>query len=298
MTQLPEQPLPVAAIQAQATPGEVAENAAAVARLIRQAAQHGARLAVFPELFLPAYHPPVLLADPARCDLAADESGVVDDPRLDPIREASQRHDLVALVGASVRRPDGARRCSALLADGSGAVRAAYDKQHLCGAHERELFSPGDQGCMIRVDSWLLGVGICYDGCFPEHARAVARAGAHGYLCPSAYVTGSQHRRDLYYRARALDNTMYVVFANPVAGVDDWRFTGGAAVYDPQGRPVGKAADEGEAVLRVDLDPQQLSRTRAAQTMLADRRDDLAPESVVVADTAPAGERASIPRSG
>jgi predicted amidohydrolase len=123
----------------------------------------------------------------------------------------------------------------------------------------------------VTVDGWRLGLGICYDGCFPEHGRAAALDGAHGYLCPSAYAAGSQHRRDLYYPARALDNTMYVVFAN-MAGAG---FNGGSAVYDPEGRPLVRAADAGEAVVVAALDQAVIARVRAAHGMLADRRTDL-----------------------
>jgi predicted amidohydrolase len=87
-------------------------------------------------------------------------------------------------------------------------------------------------------------------------------------------VEGSAHRRDLYYAARALDNTMYVAFANAVGGAAPWRFNGGAAVYDPQGRPVARAADEGEAVVAATFDPASLAATREAHSMLADRLPD------------------------
>ncbi len=123
----------------------------------------------------------------------------------------------------------------------------------------------------LLVDGWRLGLGICYDGCFPEHGRAVAGDGAHGYLCPSGYLVGSEHRRDLYYPARALDNTMYVVFANPVGGTNPWRFNGGAAIYDPEGRPLGRGPDDRTTVVLGRLDPAELARVRAAHTMLIDR---------------------------
>ncbi|MQA24657.1 MAG: carbon-nitrogen hydrolase family protein [Micromonosporaceae bacterium] len=271
----PDRLLRVAAVQAEAAPGEVALNAITAARLIRQAGERGAALAVFPELFLPAYCPPELAARPERCDVPVEDGDRVPDLRLDPIRAAVRDAGVVAVIGASTRRPDGARRCSALVADRAGEIRAAYDKQHLCGRHEKDLFSLGEQGCTIEVDSWRLGIGICYDGCFPEHARAAVLAGAHAYICPSGYVVGSHPRRNLYYRARALDNTSYVVFANPVGGGGDWRFNGGAAIYDPQGQPIEKAPDEGEAIVVADLDPKELLRVRAAHAMLVDRRDDL-----------------------
>ncbi|MGH3715499.1 MAG: carbon-nitrogen hydrolase family protein [Micromonosporaceae bacterium] len=271
MTVLPDRSVRIAVVQAEAVPGEVAGNARTAARLLRQAAGAGVRLAVLPELFLPGYHPPVLSADPAGCDVAAAAGDVVDDPRLDPIRVVCRECGVIALVGASVRRPDGGRYCSTLLADTSGSITAAYDKQHLCGSDERDLFQPGTTGATIELDPWRFGLGICYDGCFPEHARAAALAGAHGYLCPTAYVVGSEHRRDLYYAARALDNTFFVGVANLVGGDGEWRFNGGSTIYDPQGRPLRRAADAGEAVVAADLDPGLLAETRARQTMLADR---------------------------
>lgn len=271
MTELPRVPLPVAVGQAEAVPGDVAANAATAARLVSRAG--GARVVVLPELFLPAYHPETLAAEPARTDLAADDAGQVEDARLDPLREAARDRAAVVVVGAAIRHPDGRRTCSSLVVDRAGGVRVGYDKQHLWGT-ERELFVPGRRGATLLVDGWWLGLGICYDGCFPEHGRAAATAGAHGYLCPSAYLVGSEHRRDLYYPARALDNTMYVAFANAVGGVAPWRFNGGAALYDPQGRTLRRAPDTGDAVVSAVFDPTELDRVRQAYRMLADRLPD------------------------
>lgn len=270
----PTDPLTVAAVQAEPVPGGVAGNAATAARLVRQAADAGATVVVLPELFLPAYHPPTLRDEAAGTDVAAYDGGRVDDPRLDPLRAAARDRSAVVVIGAAVRHPDGRRTCSSLMVDRSGAVVAGYDKQHLWGPDENELFTPGRRGTTLVVDGWRLGLGICYDGCFPEHGRAAAGDGAHAYLCPSGYLTGSEHRRDLYYAARALDNTMYVVFANAVGGTPPWRFNGGAAVYDPEGRPLGRAADDGEAVIIGRFDPAELAGARSAHTMLVDRLAD------------------------
>ncbi|MEW1588760.1 nitrilase-related carbon-nitrogen hydrolase, partial [Micromonospora vinacea] len=79
---LPSSPLTVATVQATPTPGDVAGNAVLAADLVRRAGERGARVAVLPELFLCAYHPPVLAADPAGTDVAADPAGMVADPRL------------------------------------------------------------------------------------------------------------------------------------------------------------------------------------------------------------------------
>ncbi|WP_433113987.1 carbon-nitrogen hydrolase family protein [Micromonospora sp. CA-246542] len=265
----PSGPLTVATVQATPAPGDVAGNAAAAAELVRLAAGQGARVVVLPELYLCAYHPPTLAADPVGTHVAADPAGLVADGRLDPLRAAARTAGVTVVVGAAVRHPDDRRTIAALVVDRAGGVRVGYDKQQLWG-DERDLFSPGGRGATLLVDDWRLGLGICYDGCFPEHGRAAALDGAHAYLCPSGYLAGSEHRRDLYYAARALDNTMFVVFANAVGGSDPWRFNGGAAIYDPQGRTLARGADEGAETLVATLDPAVLTSTRAAHSMLAD----------------------------
>ena len=267
----PQAPLTVAAIQASPGPGDVAGNAVLGARLVERAAAGGARLAVLPELFLCAYHPPTLYAQPEASDVRADEDGRCTDPRLAPLAAASRSCGVVVLVGGAIRHADDRRTCSALLVDPSGSVSVVYDKQNLWGPDERALFTPGRRGATVVLDDWRLAVGICYDGCFPEHGRAAADHGAHAYLCPSGYLDGSQHRRDLYYAARALDNTMYVVFANSVGGAPPWSFNGGAAVYDPEGRPLAKGRDDGDDVVVATLDPVELARVRETHTMLRDR---------------------------
>ncbi|MEV4756225.1 carbon-nitrogen hydrolase family protein [Micromonospora sp. NPDC049559] len=270
----PDSPLTVAAVQARPVPGDVAGNAATGAGLVGRATAAGATLVVLPELFLSAYHPPALRADPAGTAVAADEAGRVDDARLDPLRAVAREQRAVVVLGAAVRHADGRLACGALVVGRTGEVTAAYDKQHLWGPDENELFTPGRQGGTLVLDGWRLGLGVCYDGCFPEHGRAAAVDGAHAYLCPSGYLAGSEHRRDLYYRARALDNTMYVVFANSVDGADPWRFNGGAAIWDPEGRTLEQAPDTGTAVVTAVLDPAELTRVRSAHSMLADRRAD------------------------
>jgi predicted amidohydrolase len=267
-------PIRVAAVQAEAVPGDVPANVATAARLVGQAAAAGATVVVLPELFLSAYHPPVLTAQPTT-DLVADADRAIVDPRLDPLRVAARENRAVVVVGSPVRHADGRRTCSSLVVDRSGTVTAAYDKQQLWGPDEQALFVAGEHGATVTIDDWRFGLGICYDGCFPEHGRAVALAGADGYLIPSGYVVGSEHRRDVYYAARALDNTMYVVFANSVGGPPPWTFNGGAAIYEPEGRAVVRAPDVGEYVVVADLDPAHIGAVREAHSMLTDRRTDL-----------------------
>ena len=94
----------------------------------------------------------------------------------------------VLVVGAAVVHEDGRRTCSSLVVDRDGQVTAAYDKQNLWGPDERALFTPGTRGATLALDGWELALGICYDGCFPEHGRAAAESGADGYLLSLIHI--------------------------------------------------------------------------------------------------------------
>lgn len=257
----------VAAGQAVAVAGDLAANVATAARLTGLAADRGVRVLVLPEAFLTGYDAGVF-AGPL-----PDASGL-GDAWLDPLRAASAAGDVVVVAGTALRR--GAdRRLSQVVVRPDGCTTAPYDKQFLDGP-EKQAFTTGGHGTSIVVDGLELGLSICYDGCFPEHARAAALDGAVGYLSSAAYFPGGAHRRDLYYAARALENGMYVVFSGLAGPCGDSSFIGGSAVYDPEGRALARLGEE-EGLAVADLDVDLVAATRARHTMVADHRADLGP---------------------
>jgi predicted amidohydrolase len=265
MSSLPDSRLRVASAQAVAEPGEIERNVATAVRLIAEASAQGAGLIVFPELFLCCYHLTLLRSEPGRCDMTAA------DPRLDPIRDACRTESLAAVVSGSIRA-NGGRTISALVIDQSGTIVLRYDKQHL-DREEQPLFQPGQSGCTVDVGGWKLALGICYDATFPEHARAAALAGAHGYLCPS-----SHRERTLVHAARAFENTMYVAFSNHLGEADGRRLCGHSAIYDPEGKVLADAGPREEGLALADFDPDVLDEVRARSPMLLEARALQAPE--------------------
>ncbi|WP_028643061.1 carbon-nitrogen hydrolase family protein [Nocardioides sp. URHA0020] len=255
--------LRVAAGQAVALSGDLDANVATAARLTVLSADRGVRLLVLPEAFLTGYDAAAF--DAALPD-AADLGGW-----LDPLRLAAER-GVTVVVGTALRRGE-VRRLSQVVVRPDGTVTAPYDKQHLDGL-EKQVFTTGDHGTSITVDDVQLGLSICYDGCFPEHAQAAATDGAVGYLSSAAYFPGGAHRRDLYYAARAVENGMYVVLAGLTGSCGAYEFIGGSAVYDPEGRPLARLGEE-EGLAVAEIDTEVVAATRAVHTMLADHRTTL-----------------------
>jgi predicted amidohydrolase len=260
--------LTVAAAQAEAVAGDLAGNVRTAAGLVREAADRGARVVVLPEAYLTGYDLDVF---------GGPLPSLVDLP-LDGLREAARDTGAV-VVASSALADEGVATLSSVVVHPDGAVDVPYDKQHLDG-DEARYFTPGDHGASIRVDGVELGLSICYDGCFPEHARAAAEDGAAGYLSSAAYFAGAEHRRDLYYAARAVENGMYVVFAGLTGRCGSRDFSGGSAVYDPEGRPLVRLGTE-PGVAVADLDTEIVESTRVQHTMLADHRDSLGERDVI-----------------
>ncbi len=260
---LPTRPLRIAAAQTASVKGDIAANVDQAAALIRRAADAGVRLVVFAELFLTGYELDLIASDPARYAVT------LDDPRLAPLAAACRETGTAAVVGAATR--DGSELyISALLLAPSGEAVARYDKQHLFGA-EAEAFRPGGAGCTLELDGWRLGLGICYDSGFPEHARTAALDGCHAYLVGALFSKGGGRRQaTVWFPARALDNTVYTLLANHVGRTGDWETCGGSAIWRPDGELLAEAGPEETGLAIGDLDPDLLREVRVDLLMLSD----------------------------
>jgi predicted amidohydrolase len=256
--------LRVAAAQAHALAGNVAENVATAAQLVRFAASAGADLVVLPELFLSGHDLDAVRDDPAGCEI------VPGDPRLDDLVAACYASRTVAAVGACVRRPGGTRTSSVLVVGRDGDSSVAYDAQHL-PPDACDLFTPGDHGCSIEVGGWRLGIGTRHDVGFPEHVRAATLDGCDAYLCCGMFTRGDEeYRRDLYLATRALENTCYTVLANHVGTTGTGPACGRSAVFGPDGRVVAEADADRVDVVVATLQDFEVDAARESLTMLTE----------------------------
>jgi predicted amidohydrolase len=258
--------LRVAAVQAEAVPGEVSRNLATATRLADRAVAEGARLIVFPEAFATGYD----------VEVFAGPLPTLDDPAwLAPLQGVVDSAGVTVILNSAIEQA-GRRTLTDIVLAPRVAPWAAYDKQHL-HPPEVAVFCPGEHGASLRIDGAEVALSVCYDANFPEHAAAAATDGAIVYVNSGAYFPGGGHRRDLHYAARALDNGIYVVFAALIGAPSD--FIGGTAIYDPLGVPLARLGDE-EGVVVADIDTDLVARVRADQRMWADRRPSLGARTI------------------
>jgi predicted amidohydrolase len=118
-----------------------------------------------------------------------------------------------------------------------------------------------------------LGVALCYDWLFPETIRQIAFQGADVLIRVSAYMDpwGTQSPMDwwtLFNRARAAENTCYVVAANQGAEFRQYppfSWPGGSMVVDFDGRVLAQVdPGPGEKVVvgPIDIDALHAERER------------------------------------
>lgn len=131
--------------------------------------------------------------------------------------------------------------------------------------YEHELFPVAD------TELGKLGVAICYDWLFPEVTRQLAMNGAEVLIRLSAYMDpwGATPPMDwwtLFNRARAAENTAYVVAANQGASLEHYppfSWPGGSMLVDFDGRILAQAdPGPGEKVVVGPIDIGTLRRER------------------------------------
>jgi predicted amidohydrolase len=134
-----------------------------------------------------------------------------------------------------------------------------------------------------------IGCAICYDWLFPEAIRQLAANGAEVLLRVSAYMdpwgaTEPMAWWTVINRARAIENTAYVVAANQGAGLKHYppySWPGGSQVVDFDGRMLAEASPgPGERIVVAPVDISALRHERAARRghhMLAHLRTEAYP---------------------
>ncbi|WP_175477234.1 nitrilase-related carbon-nitrogen hydrolase [Ruania alba] len=263
--------LPVAVVQLAASADSEANVFAAVDH-VRAAATAGARLVVLPE-YSAGWAP----------QLSPELAEAVDGP-FHQAMSAVAAECAVDLVVGAIEPADGdpARCVNVALAFGpDGALRGRYEKVHLFdafGVRESDVLDAGAPGAhqamVLDVAGVQVGVATCYDLRFPETFRVLVDGGAQVLVVIAAWAAGpgKAEQLDVLVRARAIENTTYLALASQHGRGR----TGHSQVVDPLGRPMA-VAEDGDAVLLVNLEEQQVTDVREQVPSLEHRRYTVVP---------------------
>jgi predicted amidohydrolase len=263
--------------------GNVEKNLEKHLTLIEQARHAGADLLVFPELSLTGY----VLQDlvPTVAHRAEDS-----DPVFHPLLEASQNIDLmVGFVEEDAR----SRFYIASAYLSGGKVLHVHRKVYLPTYglfDEGRFFAWGDGVSAFDTRFGRVGMLICEDFWHASLPYLLWLDGADIFLfassspgrgLPHPSTDGEPARLD---SARWVDEinrayaglfTSFVCHTNRVGFEDGLNFWGGASVYSPDGIALVHGPQHEESLTQVELDLNQLHRTRARLPLLRDERTAL-----------------------
>lgn len=261
---------------------DVLANLRDARRLLEQAADAGARLAVLPENFAAMGHAD--LATLAR--LEAEGHG----PILPWLSRTAHELGLWIVAGTLPLPPDGTphakpRACS-LVIDAHGERVVRYDKLHLFDVQvgdargsyrESSDYDPGEQLVVVDTPVGRLGLTVCYDLRFAELYTALRERGAEMISAPAAFtaLTGAAHW-EVLIRARAIETQCYLLAAGQGGEHPGPRETHGhSAIVDPWG-VLHAAPARGDGFCLVQRDAPAQTRVRQNMPVHGHRRFSVA----------------------
>lgn len=265
-------------IEREHTRPEVVERLLA---LLREGAQRGCDLVVYPELALTTFFPRWFVDDPSEFDHFYEAS--MPAPETQPLFDEAKRLGIGFCLGyAELTAPDADGRRhrynTQILVERDGTVVARYRKVHLPGHEENEpdrpfqhaeryYFEPGPEGFGVwRAFGGLVGMMICNDRRWPETYRVMGLQGVEMILCgyntPIHYVPDpSQDILQGFHNALVMQSGAYqngtwvvgVAKGGVEAGVDS---LAQSMIVAPSGQIVAHAYTTGDelVVASCDLD--------------------------------------------
>lgn len=174
---------------------------------------------------------------------------------------------------------------SVVLIDDHGKALGTYRKVHPF-ASEITWCRPGCDIPVFDTEIGKLGIMICWDTAFPEVARTLALKGAELLIVSTNWedpyeeewdpskINKHEEDWDLMTRARAFDNTLYLVAANRIG--DDGKvlsFFGRSKIIGPTGRVIAALDERKEGIISAELDLDKTMEERVKYyTFFKDRK--------------------------
>lgn len=276
--------LRVAAVQFEAASGDAAHNLDVIERLTRQAAAAGARAVAFHECSISGYS---FARKLDHGELAAIAEPVPDGASTRRLIAIARAHRVFVLAGLFERDAAG-RLYNTYVCVGPDGFIAAHRKLH---PFIHPDLVPGERYTAFTLDGWRCGILTCYDNNVIENVRATALLGAevifmpHVTMCTPSTRPGAGfvdpalwRRREAdpttlraefdglkgrawlmkWLPARAYDNGVYAIFANPIGMDDDQLKNGCSMIIDPFGDILAECRKLGDDVAVATLTRQKL----------------------------------------
>jgi predicted amidohydrolase len=264
--------------------GDKEYNLFVIRRLSKKAAEEGSKVIAFHECCITGY---TFAQRLSREELLSVAETLPEGPSIQALQSIAKDINITILAGLFEKDAEGKIYNTYVCVSGDGLL-ASYRKLHpFISKH----LSPGNEYVTFDLHGWKCGILICYDNNVVENVRATALLGAqiifmpHVTMCtvstrPGAGFVDSalwenRHEDPTSLRlefeglkgkkwlmkwlpARAYDNAVYVVFANPIGMDDDQLKNGCSMIIDPFGDVIAGCTKLDEEIVTAVCSPMKL----------------------------------------
>lgn len=244
--------------------------------LLRQGADAGCELVVFPELALTTFFPRWWLTDQDEVDAFYETE--VPGPATKPLFDEAAELGIGFVLGYAERTPDDHRYNTYVVVERDGSIVGRYRKVHIPGHDadepwrpfqhlERRYFEEGPDGFPVwRAFGGVVGAALCNDRRWPETYRVMALQGVEmvllGYNSPIGL--GDPYEIDalepfhnhLVMQSGAYQNATWVVGVAKAGFEEGFNMVGQTCIIAPSGEIVAMCCTMGDelVVRKCDLD--------------------------------------------
>ena len=280
--------------------GDKKYNLSVIESLTEKAAAEGSKVIAFHECSITGYTFAQRLSKNQMLDLAEPVPGGESVQKLTKI---SEKYDVAILAGLFEKDENDNIFKAYVCVDKNGLV-AKYHKLHpFINPH----ITPGNEYCVFDLFGWKCGILICYDNNIIENVRATKLLGAdiifmpHVTMCTPSPRPGAgfcdprlwENRENdptslrlefdgmkgrewlmKWLPARAYDNAIFAIFANPIGMDDDQLKNGCSMIIDPFGDVIAECRELGNEVVTTTITPWKLEKAGGSRYIKA-RRPEL-----------------------
>ena len=278
--------LKASSVQFEHKSGDKDYNLSVIDHFSKQAAEEGSRIIAFHECCITGY---TFTQNLSKQDMLELAEYLPESSSIKELTNISRKHDVVILAGLFEKDQDNRLYNTYVCVNSSGLV-AKHRKIH---PFINPWLSPGEQYTVFDLDGWKCGILICYDNNIIENVRATKLLGADiifmphvtmctpssrpgaGFVDPRLWKNREEDPTSLriefdglkgrawlmkWLPARAFDNAVYVVFANPIGMDYDQLKNGCSMIIDPFGDILSECRILGDDMITATLVPEKLTK--------------------------------------
>jgi predicted amidohydrolase len=260
----------VALAQISSELGNIKLNIEKMLKYIKLASSKGCNIVIFPELSLTGYY---------MRDLVYELAETIPGESFNIIKEESVKNNIHTIFGM----PEKLNKYSDIIFNSlvwiypNGEYKV-YRKIYLPTYRifeEQKYFRNGSSPAYVNTEYGNFGLTICFDVFFPELTRYYSIKGCHTVINISASPSPSKRYFETLLQARALENTINVIYVNTVGVYEGINFWGGSCVINARGEILSKAKYFEEDFIVAEINLEELIAAKKNRPILKHLNKDI-----------------------